>query len=61
MGVSLFAVQRRALGLLFSVLTLAFALIALAAARAGQWVIAAAAVALGAWLATLAAKGLGRS
>ena len=40
--------QRRALGLLFSVLTLAFALIALAAARAGQWVIAAAAAVLGA-------------
>ena len=53
--------QRRALGLLFSVLTLAFALIALASARAGQWVIAAAAAALGVWLATLAAKGLGRS
>jgi hypothetical protein len=54
-------VQRRALGLLFTVLTLAFALIAVASARAGQWVIAAAAALLGAWLATLAARGLGRS
>jgi hypothetical protein len=53
-------VQRRALGVLFSILTLAFAVIAFASARAGQWVIAAAAVALGVWLATLAGKGLGR-
>jgi len=59
-GVSLFAVQRRALGLLFLLLTLAFALIAVASIRAREWVIAAAAVALGGWLATLAGKGLGR-
>lgn len=52
--------QRRALGVLFLVLTLAFAVIAIAAARAGEWIIAAAAAALGAWLATLARQGLGR-
>ena len=52
--------QRRALGLLFAVLTLAFALIAVAAADAGRWPIALAAVALGAWLGTMAMKGLGR-
>jgi hypothetical protein len=53
-------VQRRALGLLFAVLTLAFALIAVTSARAGRWPIAVAAVALGAWLGTMAMKGLGR-
>ena len=52
--------QRRALGLLFLLLTLAFALIAVASIRAGQWVIAVAALAVGSWLATLAGKGLGR-
>ena len=52
--------QRRALGLLFLLLTLAFALIAIASIRAGQWIIGAAAVAVGGWLATLAGKGLGR-
>jgi succinate-acetate transporter protein len=51
-------VQRRALGLLFTILTLAFAVIAVASAREGQWVIALAAVALGAWLGSLALKGL---
>jgi len=53
-------VQRRALGVLFLLLTLAFALIAVASIRAGQWVIAVAALAVGSWLATLAGKGLGR-
>jgi hypothetical protein len=52
-------VQRRALGLLFAILTVAFAGIAVASARAGQWVIAVAAVALGAWLGSLALKALG--
>ena len=50
--------QRRALGLLFSILTLAFAVIAVASAQAGRWPIAVAAAALGAWLATLALKAL---
>ena len=50
--------QRHALGLLFVVLTLSFAGIAVAAARAGEWVVAFAAAALGAWLATMAARGL---
>jgi succinate-acetate transporter protein len=53
-------VQRRALGLLFLLLTLAFALIAVASIRAREWVIAVAAIAVGGWLATLAGKGLGR-
>ncbi|MBA3347936.1 MAG: hypothetical protein H0T13_05190 [Actinobacteria bacterium] len=52
--------QRHALGLLFVVLALSFAGIALAAARAGEWVVAFAAAALGAWLATMAARGLRR-
>jgi hypothetical protein len=51
--------QRRALGGLFSVLTLAFAAMAVwAAAGAGgslrRWVVAAAAAAIGAWFASLA-------
>ena len=51
--------QRRALGGLFSVLTVAFAAVAVwAAAGAGgslrRWVVAAAAAALGGWFATLA-------
>jgi hypothetical protein len=51
-------VQRRALGLLFAVITLAFALIAVASAEAGRWPIALAALVLGGWMATLAVKGL---
>jgi succinate-acetate transporter protein len=51
-------VQRRALGLLFAVLTVAFALIAVAAAQAGRWPVALAAVVLGVWLGSLAVKGL---
>ena len=46
--------QRRALGGLFVVLTLAFAGIAIAAGAAGQWVIVAAAAAIGVWLGGLA-------
>lgn len=45
--------QRHALGLLFLVLALGFAGIALAAGREGIWVIAAAAAALGGWMATM--------
>ncbi len=52
--------QRHALGVLFLVLTGVFALIATAAARAGQWVVAVAAAALGAWLLTLATGALRR-
>ncbi len=50
--------QRHALGLLFLVLGLSFAWIALSAGRAGEWVVAVAAAALGAWLASLALKAL---
>ena len=50
--------QRRALGLLFTLLTVAFALIAVAAAQAGRWPVALAAVVLGAWLGSMAVKGL---
>jgi hypothetical protein len=53
--------QGRALGLLFLVLTLSFALIALSAGRAGQWVIAAAAAALGGWMGTMSLRLLRRS
>jgi hypothetical protein len=51
-------VQRRALGLLFAVITLAFALIAVASAQAGRWPIALAAVVLGFWMGTMALRGL---
>jgi len=50
--------QRRALGVLFLVLALAFAGIAIAAGTAGQWIIVGAAAALGLWLAGLAVRGL---
>jgi hypothetical protein len=57
-------VQRRALGVLFSVLTLALAATAVAALvgahGAARWVIAAAALALAGWLATIAASALRR-
>jgi hypothetical protein len=46
--------QRRALGVLFSALTLAFAGITWAAAGAGVWPVAVAAAVIGLWLATLA-------
>jgi hypothetical protein len=39
---------------LFSVIALAFGLIAVWSASAGEWVIAAAAAALGAWMSTFA-------
>jgi hypothetical protein len=48
--------QRHALGLLFLVLGLAFGGIALAAGRAGQWVIAVAAAALGGWMLTMSLR-----
>ena len=48
--------QRRALGLLFLILTLGFAAIAIAAGREGVWVIAFAAAALGGWMATMSLR-----
>jgi hypothetical protein len=57
-------VQRRALGLLFSILTLALVATAVAALvgahGAARWVIAAAALALAGWLGTVAASALRR-
>jgi succinate-acetate transporter protein len=50
--------QRRALGVLFLVLSVAFAALAIAAARAGVWVVAFAAAVLGLWLLTMAVRGL---
>jgi hypothetical protein len=50
--------QRRALGVLFLVIALAMAGIAVASALAGRWVIVFAAGVLAAWLATLAVRGL---
>jgi hypothetical protein len=50
--------QRRSLGALFLAITLGFAAVAVAAARAGSWVIAVAAGALAVWMATLALGGL---
>jgi hypothetical protein len=50
--------QRRALGALFLALAVAFAGIAVAAGRAGQWIIVAAAAALALWMASLALRGL---
>ena len=50
--------QRRALGVLFVVLTSVFGAVAVAAGAAGQWVIAAAAAALGVWMAGLALRSL---
>jgi hypothetical protein len=50
--------QRVALGALFVLLALALLGIAVAAARAEQWVITIAAAAVGLWLATLAARAL---
>ena len=50
--------QRRALGFLFSVLTIGFVLVAVAAADARQWVIALAAAVLAFWLGGLAVRGL---
>jgi hypothetical protein len=52
--------QRRALGVLFLVLTIGLAGVAYAAFAADQWVIAFAAGVIAAWLATMAARGLTR-
>jgi hypothetical protein len=48
--------QRHALGLLFVVLALVFGGIAVAAGRAGVWVIAAAAAALFGWMGTMSVR-----
>ena len=48
--------QRHALGLLFLVIALGFAGIALAAGREGIWVICAAAAALAGWMATMSIR-----
>jgi nitrate reductase NapE component len=50
--------QRRALGVLFLVLTGLFALIAVAALGARQWVVAVASAALAAWVGSMAWRGL---
>ncbi|HST18062.1 MAG TPA: hypothetical protein VLK36_10360 [Gaiellaceae bacterium] len=49
------------LAVLFSLITVAFAGIAVASAAAGRWVIAFAAAALAAWMATLAWGALRRT
>ena len=50
--------QRRALGVLFLLLALAFAGIALAAGTAEQWIIVGASAAIALWLGGLAVRGL---
>jgi hypothetical protein len=50
--------QRRALGVLFLLITLAFAGIAIAAAGAGVWPVAIAAAVLGVWMSTLVVRAL---
>jgi hypothetical protein len=50
-----------ALVVLFSVITVAFAGIAVGSATAGRWVIAVAAAALAAWMATFAWQALRRT
>jgi hypothetical protein len=50
--------QRRALGVLFLVLTAGFAFVAVAALAAGVWPVGVAAAALAAWLSTMAWRGL---
>ena len=52
--------QRRALGVLFGVLAVGFAVVAAASLDARVWVIALAAAALAAWLASLAFQALRR-
>ncbi|MDQ5820813.1 MAG: hypothetical protein M3540_05180 [Actinomycetota bacterium] len=52
--------QRRALGVLFLVLALGLAGIAVAAFRADVWAIVFAAAVLSGWLATMALRGLTR-
>ncbi len=53
--------QRHALGLLFLVLALGFAGIAVESARAGVWVVGVAAAALGGWMLTMSLRLLRRS
>jgi hypothetical protein len=53
-------VNRLAMPLLFSVLTAAFAIIAVASASHGMWVIAVAAVAIGLWMGSFAWTALRR-
>ena len=50
--------QRRALGVLFLLLALAFGGIAVAAVTAEQWIIVGAAAAIALWFAGLAVRGL---
>ena len=50
--------QRRALGVLFALLTALFALIAVAALAARQWIVGLTAAALGVWIASLALRGI---
>ena len=50
--------QGRALGVLFSILAVAFGGIAYAAYRAEVWIVAIAAVVVGAWLASMGLRGL---
>jgi hypothetical protein len=52
--------QRHALGLLFLVLAASFGLIAVAAGRAGVWVVALTAAPLGVWLASMGLRALRR-
>ena len=52
--------QRRALGVLFSVLSVGLFGIAVAAFRSEVWVISFASAVLGGWLATMALRGLRR-
>jgi succinate-acetate transporter protein len=48
--------QRRALGVLFALLTAMFLLIAVAALEAGQWIVGVAAGALALWVGSLALR-----
>ena len=50
--------QRRALGALFALLTLLFALIAVAALGAGEWIVGIAAAALALWVGGLAVRSI---
>jgi hypothetical protein len=52
--------QKHALGLLFLALAGGFAVIAVSAGGAGQWVVAAAAAALGGWMLTMSVRLLGK-
>jgi hypothetical protein len=50
--------QRRALGALFALLTVMFALIAVAALGAGEWIVGIAAAALALWVGSLALRSI---